>query len=767
MQIPIRIILTTLPDPGGTLTWGDVVDQWEAYALEWQEASSLQVAQDEAPILDMYEDEAITIKDVVKDLSDPSKLFTEFSRSFTIPASKKNNKILKHYYNIDIYNGLDTRETISAKILINNVTYKVGNVSVESVKMNNGKPMSYTIRFYGKLSELSRKIGQDKLSDLDWSNDNIYAFNAKSEFDNTVLNNVVFPLATLGDRYIIDNVYTAATQIDKTRNIKYVGSTRAEGNYGISSADVVGALKVSRILEKISSRYGITFSGAFNEPSIYDLYLWLNKQDKQRNDNSLAAGSPVNLFGGNSSAVSVSATGSSIYLLSSDPTISHEVRYRVTYASGFTGYMIVNGSKQHSVSASGVWSSIEFNSYGTKVLTWEVESLVPGSASIEVEVKMIQNGVGTFTETWFGNVLMGTDGNYNISEHVPEMKVSDFLSSLFKMFNIVATVNDALDVNGKFFDHFMSQGNVIDVSKYVDVSNYDVNKSNIYSSIDFKFSDPKTALELGYKKANSKDYGRLVYELTGSNGFKLTGDAYELQLNNQRIPNEPLAQLNGEISDYIYTQFSNLSNDSVQTDPCFTYVVKNTVVNPVAWDNGSLVQSVTNYLMPCNLLVSNSEKPLLESNTYLNGLYFSEELNPYNTSTNTIGTSLWNCFYKGITSLMFDENKRSVKFKAFIPKGILINATLADTFVISNNFYTINSIETNYLTGESLLNLTLTGKSKIRNFEKNTETITNASATDVLRIVYMNQSGSLVSQNIAASGSAVIDKIGDLIWSNA
>ena len=171
--------------------------------------------------------------------------------------------------------------------------------------------------------------------------------------------------------------------------------------------------------------------------------------------------------------------------------------------------------------------------------------------------------------------------------------------------------------------------------------------------------------------------------------------------------------------------------------------------------------------MPCDLLVLDSAKPLLELNTYMNGLYFSDELNPYNTSVNVNGSSLWNYFYKGITSLMFDENKRSVKFKAFIPQGMLINITLADTLVISNNFYVINSIETNYLTGESLLDLTLTGKSKIRNFEKNTETITNASATNVLRIVYMNQSGVLISQNIAASGSAVIDKIGDVIWSNA
>ena len=106
------------------------------------------------PILDMFKDESISIKKIVKDLNDPKKLFTSLSRSFSIPASKKNNIIFKHYYNIDIINGLDSRELIPCKILINNVTQEVGNLSIEGVKMSNGKAMSYNVRYIGKLSEL-------------------------------------------------------------------------------------------------------------------------------------------------------------------------------------------------------------------------------------------------------------------------------------------------------------------------------------------------------------------------------------------------------------------------------------------------------------------------------------------------------------------------------------------------------------------------------------------------------------------------------------
>lgn len=38
---------------------------------------------------DSFKDESISIKESVKDFNDPKKLFTAFSKSFSIPASKK------------------------------------------------------------------------------------------------------------------------------------------------------------------------------------------------------------------------------------------------------------------------------------------------------------------------------------------------------------------------------------------------------------------------------------------------------------------------------------------------------------------------------------------------------------------------------------------------------------------------------------------------------------------------------------------------------
>ena len=127
------------------------------------------VVGDGLDVLDMFSDEGISIKSVVKDMNDPKKLFTDFSRSFTLPASKQNNKVFKHYYNTEIQNSVDSRELIPAKILMNNRVYKVGNIRIDGARVRGGLAIHYKVTFIGKLSELSRQIGKDKVNELDFT----------------------------------------------------------------------------------------------------------------------------------------------------------------------------------------------------------------------------------------------------------------------------------------------------------------------------------------------------------------------------------------------------------------------------------------------------------------------------------------------------------------------------------------------------------------------------------------------------------------------
>ena len=99
--------------------------------------------------VELGSNDSLILKRIVKDITDPKKLFSDFSRDFSVPASKSNNKLFKHYHRSDITNGIDSRSLLAAEIRLNHKSYKKGNIEILSVKLKNGRPESYKIVFYG------------------------------------------------------------------------------------------------------------------------------------------------------------------------------------------------------------------------------------------------------------------------------------------------------------------------------------------------------------------------------------------------------------------------------------------------------------------------------------------------------------------------------------------------------------------------------------------------------------------------------------------
>ena len=67
--------------------------------------------------IDLFKDETVTISQSIQNIKDPAKVFTEFTKSFTIPASPTNNKLFKHYYNFNITGGFDATLTMLLSVL--------------------------------------------------------------------------------------------------------------------------------------------------------------------------------------------------------------------------------------------------------------------------------------------------------------------------------------------------------------------------------------------------------------------------------------------------------------------------------------------------------------------------------------------------------------------------------------------------------------------------------------------------------------------------
>ena len=743
------------------------------------------VVGDNLEVLDMFADEGISIKSVVKDMNDPKKLFTDFSRSFTLPASKRNNKVFKHYYNIDIQNSVDSRELIPAKILMNNSVYKVGNIRIDGARVRGGLAIHYKVTFIGKLSELSRQIGKDKINELDFTSLDDNSFNFISEIQNTTKRDLMFPLASRKERFLADSS-TRSLGIENARNIAYSGSTSAE-DYGIREQDIVGALSVGAILDKIESKYNFNFTGALQADYIRDLYLWLHQIDKERTGEELTAIATGFAYSGSSSSDFTPVSNGFVFEASEGTALlgrdrMYHIAVKGTFSGNATIKLKVGGNVVREVSTSGDYTEafMVYGDYTSRIFQVEVDTDVSNSAAITVKIQRYDKEyIGSLNfKSWVYKAIhyltasasTGTTGTYSVQKNLPDMSVMEFLSSIFKMFNIIAEVDSDLNISTKHYDFFMSQGEVKDFTEYVDVSGYDVNRPNLYSSLIMNFEEPKLALEQGYKAVNGRNYGEIKYDLLGNSGAKLSGSTYKLNIKNQRTPLEPIDDLDNN-SDFrvCYALFSDTGGTEQSIKPMFTYIctpdTTTGTVSQIAFYGNLTASSSTVYTMPSNVHQRGQASPVGFYGDV--GLYFGEELSEYRYGFTMNGNGLWNSFYRGTTALMFDEDKRKVKLKAHIPQSKLLTLKLSDTLRISNKFYNINAVETNYLSGVTELDLILVGNSKLEQFTTDTRSLENTSSTESVYITYVDAStGEISNTLISPSSTITLDMVGSLIGSS-
>ena len=164
--------------------------------------------------VDLFNDETISLNSSIQNIKDISKVFTDFSQTFTIPASKSNNKIFKHYDNFSVINGYDARFRSEARIELNNIAFKNGTVRLNKVIKKHGLPYAYDITFFGSTASLTRILGDDKLKDLtnflddfnhEWTYENVLQGVESGLTVGSDDKAVIYPLISPLQRFIYDS----------------------------------------------------------------------------------------------------------------------------------------------------------------------------------------------------------------------------------------------------------------------------------------------------------------------------------------------------------------------------------------------------------------------------------------------------------------------------------------------------------------------------------------------------------------------------------
>ena len=657
----------------------------------------------------MFKDETVSITDTIQNVKDIGKIFTAFSRTFSLPASKTNNKIFKHYYNFDIVNGFDARIKKDSNIELNSLPFRDGKIKLEGVDLKDNKPHTYRITFFGSTVTLKDLLGDDKLQSLDLTTyDKEYsntAVRSALTFDpNAVDVDVIVPLITHTKRLF----YDSGSHTDSGQGNLFYDNGHTQDLHGVLWSDLKYAIRVSKIVEAIATKYGLTFSDDFFNSSnehYYNLFLWLHRKK----------GNVENLTGVNQSIVDgwlgtisqpVAATemvSSTTMRVSGDPT--RYLSYSLTFTSTTTDSYKVSLQKDgvEVYNTGSITQGVLIDESDFDIQRGDYTVFIESSTDItfsEIEWDITYRPYGGADE----NAVYPT-GTYShvslfefiISQQIPEMKTIDFLTGIFKTFNLTAYVDkNSGDIIVKTLDDFYSDGGSYDITKYVDNSKSSVNISLPYREINFEHEDTKTFLAANHSQKFGKTWGKESYV----GGEKLDGGIYNIKTPFSQLKYERLVNENNNLNTTVQVGYYVDDNqESYFGKPLIFYPIRqstNTTTISFLTDETTHVQQ-TIYNIPSNSVY-------LSRMSGTQNINFYAEVNEY-TGLNDFTDTLFEVFYKNYITSVFNPKNRITKVSAYLPMKILLNYTLADRFIIGDHQYKINSITTNFKNGKSEIEL--------------------------------------------------------------
>lgn len=655
--------------------------------------------------VDLYGDETITITDSIRNAKDIAKVFTTFSQQFTVPASKTNNRIFKHFYNYDIDTAyaFDARKKTPARIEINHLPFKSGRIKLEGVDLKDNKPSSYRLTFFGSVVDLKDIIGEDKLP-------NLSAFsNVKLEYDITSLisnltqnatSDYALAMITAGQRLY----YDSETPSQGSGNIHYDGVTAQ----GLKPQQLKYAVKLSKILEAIEAEYDeagreIVFAdNTFFKPSesndLDDLYMWLHR----KNDTvEITAGVETKFpfdqtFSANYFYIGVDSN----LIVADDPSENETIRF-IASATNNARYDLVIKKNGETIKAyEGVT--------GTISPTFSTANYVQGDVfaafirTYEETVTFSAISWQALNDSTLALSVSSTQTTYlrtftfDVSENIPEIKVIDFLSGLFKMFNLVAYVDDDGEIVTQTLDEFYRKGGRYDISQYIDVSKSSVDSALPFKEIFFKYKDTKSILaEQHFQEISTVEWGGVEY----TSDADLSGEIYKVEPPFHHAKYEKLLDSsNTNFSTNVQVGYFVTNNEeSYLGDPLLFYVVPQATSVQIGYTrDGNLVNSPIAVGIDVNM-PSNSKT--FSAETSEENIHFNAEINEF-TGT-AFEDTLFKRYYEKYITSVFNSRNRLTKVTAYLPVKILREIELNDTIIINGRSYVINSMQINANTGKT------------------------------------------------------------------
>ena len=655
--------------------------------------------------VDLFDDESVVLTQTIQNVKDVQKVFTDYSKTFTLPATKENNKIFKHYYNNSITNGFDGRSRVNATLELNHLKFKKGKIKLEGVDLKNNIPHTYNVRFTGNTVTLKDLLGEDKLGALTDLNSNTLVYNAanvKSKLQaNPTSSDIITPLITHTQR-LGYNSHSSANEIGNV----YYESGGGANLHGVSWDDLKYAIRIDTIIQAIETNYNISFSDDFftstNTP-YYNLFMWLHrKKGYVESPTATEVESLVNTW-------TTTSVGQTVTLMSNTSTLyvggapdrytKLDLKLRTTSGFSYSVSVQLNGTQIYNSGSVTGDLDITKDDLGTSqgsynVIIQSAQNITFSEVTWDIGYKLLLSleTFNTYTSATFSHT---NQFDFIITQQIPDLKIIDFLTGIFKMFNLTSYIdNDTDEVIVKTLDEFYDDGVAYDITEFIDRDKSSVNVALPFKEITFEHGDTKTFLSAKHSQLFNKTWAKTEY----TSGENLDGKIYKVKTPFSQLKYERLIDTNTDtLTSIQYGFFVDDNQAPYYGKPLLFYPVRNSGDSISFLDTTSSHSEVTQYNVPSNSVA-------LSSSTSKYNINFNNEINEY-TATNDFTDTLFNAYHSDYISDVFDVTNRLTKVTAYLPLRILLNYTLADRFNISGTTYKINSIKTNMLTGKSDLEL--------------------------------------------------------------
>lgn len=641
--------------------------------------------------LELFNDEQISVSSTQQNVADISKTYTDFSQSFTIPASTHNNKIIQHFYQSEVNSLIDYNLRLDSFIEIELNFFRRGKIQIEKANLKNGKPESYTLTFYGEGRTLLDYFGEDMLSDLDYTplNHEYTGAEVKTRIENTTNTyDVKYPLISSNRIWTYQG--TTPTSISPTwltiptSSSHDIHQTSGHIHYG----ELFPALRVKKIFERIASKYGITFNSNFlSDDRFTKLFLWY----KNKNENVYYTEAEDITFdavttSSNAATNSFNLTNNTIRVQHQTDATTHNITLNVTSLTSGVVYFVdvyQNGNlyQQLPFIATGNLQSISFfDAFGLDdTYSFKVRSTAAGSCDFVVTYTITYISGGTLAvEVGAATCNAVTLNAYtDLASMAPKMKVSDFFSGILKVFNMTCYATGVNTFQVEPLDDWYSQGAIINITQFTDVNSIDVERIKLYKKITMKYQDSESFLNKQFSQLFNRQYGDTTYQ------YNYDGDEFTLD-----VPFENLLQtkftgtnlqlgyaLNNEFAPYVPKPVLLYQYDNQTTDFKFNDGTSTTTITNYTPFGQDLYTNLTNYT-----------------------LNFAPDIS---TILNVpVQQTLFGTYYFSYLYNLYNLQQRIISVKTILPISLLTGLKLNDRLIIRDKRYIINSMQSNLTTGE-------------------------------------------------------------------